>query len=96
MRVHWSRRALERVEELALYIAQDSPSAAAAWTHGLFDAVERLATYPMLGKPARDVGTRGVRELVYGAYRVFYQVRDDVEVITVRRGSELLDEDELS
>ncbi len=91
MTVVWSKRALERVEEIALYIARDDGRAAIDWTLGLFDAVERLAQHPRMGKPARDVET-GIRELTYGAYRVFYQIGEAVEVITVRRGSELLRE----
>jgi toxin ParE1/3/4 len=92
MKVVWSKRALERVEEIALYIARDDSQAAIDWTLGLFDSVEWLAQYPRMGRPARDVEAEGIRELVYGAFRVFYQVSDAVEVITVRRGSEALDE----
>lgn len=95
MRVVWSDRALQRVEEIALYIARDSVEAAASWTIALFDEVERLADFPRSGKLGRDVQTPGVREMVFGAYRVFYEVGSDVEVLTVRHGSQQLDEDEL-
>jgi toxin ParE1/3/4 len=94
MKVIWSDRALERVEEIALYIARDSVDAAARWTIALFDEVERLAGFPRSGKVGRDVETPGVREMVFGAYRVFYEVGSDVEVLTVRRGSQRLDEEE--
>jgi toxin ParE1/3/4 len=95
MRVIWSGRALERVEEIALYIARDSVQTAARWTVELFDEVERLAAFPKSGKVGRDVETPGIREMVWGAYRVFYEVGADVEILTVRRGSQRLDEDEL-
>jgi toxin ParE1/3/4 len=37
-------------------------------------------------------GTRsGDREVIFGAYRVIYIVKDKVEILTVRRGSQLLD-----
>lgn len=96
MRVVWSERALERVEAIALYIARDSEDAAVRWTLDLFDAAERLAGFPESGKPGRDVRTVGIRELVFGAYRVFYEIGADVEIHTVRRGSQQLDEDEFS
>ena len=58
MKVIWSDRALERVEEIALYIALDSLDAAARWTVALFDAVEHLGTFPESGKVGRDVELR--------------------------------------
>lgn len=94
MRVVWSDRALERVETIALYIALDSVDAAARWTVALFDAVEQLVTFPESGKAGRDVETPGVREMVWGAYRVFYEVGAHVEILTVRHGRQRLDEDE--
>jgi hypothetical protein len=32
--------------------------------------------------------------MVWGAYRIFYEVGADVAILTVRRGSQRLDEDE--
>lgn len=95
MRVIWSERALERVEEIALFIARDNVDAAARWTIDLFDEAERLADFPKSGKPGRDVKTVGIREMVFGDYRVFYEVGDAVEILTVRHGRQRLDEDEL-
>jgi plasmid stabilization system protein ParE len=94
MRVVWSDRALERVEEIALYIARDSVETAARWTAHLFGEVERLGAFPQSGKVGRDVEKPGIREMVWGAYRVFYEVGTDVQILTVRRCSQRLDEDE--
>ncbi len=96
MRVIWSPRAIDRVVEIAGYIAQDSPSEARAWVERLFGHVDQqLSAFPLSGKPARDVDTDDARELVFESYRVFYDVGDAVEILTVRRGSELVDADEL-
>ena len=94
MRVIWSDRALERVEEIAGYIAQDSPSAAKRWVEELFAEVERLGAFPEMGKPGRDIATPGIRELVLGDFRVFYEVGLDIDVHSVRRASQLIDESE--
>jgi toxin ParE1/3/4 len=94
VKVIWSDRALERVEKIALYIALDSVDEATRWVLALFDAVERLGTFPESGKAGRDVVTPGIREMVWGAYRVFYEVGVDVEILTIRHGRQRLDEDE--
>ena len=96
MRIDWSPRALHRVVEIASYIALDSPVYAEAWVDRLFDHVEeQLSQFPLSGKPARDVDTDDARELVFEPYRVFYDVGDIVEILTVRRCSELIDQQEL-
>lgn len=51
----------------------------------------RLADFPESGRIVPEVGARRIREVVFGAYRVIYSVKDKVVVLTVRRGSQLLD-----
>lgn len=96
MRIIWSDRALERVEEIAAYIEQDDPAAAVSWVEDLFTAVDRLGDFPEMGKPGRDVVTPGIRELVVGDFRVFYEVGLEIDVHSVRCASQAVDEDEFS
>ena len=56
----------------------------------LFDSVERLVDFPESGRVVPEVGVRRIREVIFGAYRVIYSVKDKVEILTVRRGSQLL------
>jgi toxin ParE1/3/4 len=95
MQVVWTDPALERVDEIAVYIAQDDPDAADCWTIELFDAVERLVEFPESGRMVPELGVREARELIFGAYRVFYRVGSAVEVLSVRHGSQLLRQDEV-
>jgi len=91
VKVEWSRLALDRVSDIARYIAEDNPDATERWVDELFDSVARLADFPESGRVVPEVGVRRIRELIFGAYRVIYSVKDKVEILTVRRGSQLLD-----
>jgi plasmid stabilization system protein ParE len=95
MQVIWTDPALERVDAIAVYIAQDDPDAAARWTVELFDAVARLVDFPESGRTVPELGARHVRELIFGAYRVFYRVGSAVEVLAVRHGSQLVRSEEV-
>lgn len=90
MRIVWSPLALERVEDIAQYIAEDKPGTAVEWVDGIFDTVERLADFPESGRVVPEVGGRRIREVIFGAYRIIYSVRDQVDILTVRRSSQLL------
>lgn len=95
MKVEWSPLALDRVSEIARYIAKDNPDAAERWVNELFDAVGRLVDFPESGRVVPEVGVRRIREVIFGAYRVIYSVKEKVEILTVRRGSQLLDVSEI-
>ncbi len=90
MKVEWSPLAIKRVEDIARYIARDNPNAAATWVTELFDVVERLTEFPESGRMVPEVGVRRIREVIFGPYRVIYSMKEKVEILTVRRGSQLL------
>ena len=90
MKIVWSPLSLERVEDTARYIAEDNPDAAIRWIDNLFSTVERLADFPKSGRIVPEVGSPRIRELIFGAYRVIYSVKDQVDILTVRRSSQLL------
>jgi plasmid stabilization system protein ParE len=58
--------------------------------------VERLADFPESGRIVPEVGSRRIRELIFGAYRVIYSVKRQVDILTIRRSSQLLRLSELS
>jgi addiction module RelE/StbE family toxin len=95
LKVEWSPLALDRVSDIARYIAKDNPDAAERWVNELFDSVERLVDFPESGRVVPEVGVRRIREVIFGAYRVIYSVKDKVQILTVRRGSRLLDVSEI-
>ncbi|RUO21389.1 type II toxin-antitoxin system RelE/ParE family toxin [Aliidiomarina haloalkalitolerans] len=95
MKIVWSPLALERVESIAKYIAEDKPSAALNWVSSLFSCVDRLVEFPESGRVVPEVRLQRIREVVFGSYRVIYSVTNQVDILTVRRSSHLLKTSEL-
>ena len=95
MQIVWSSLALEQVESIAQYIAEDRPSAALNWVDGLFSCVDCLAEFPESGRIVPEVRLRRIREVVFGSYRVIYSVTNQVDILTVRRRSQLLETTQL-
>lgn len=50
MKIIWSPLAVDRVFEIAEYIALDKPSAAADWVDTVFESVKRLNKFPRSGR----------------------------------------------
>ncbi len=95
MKVEWSPLALQRVEDIVDYIAQDNPEAALRWANELFESVGRLSEFPESGRIVPEIGLSYIRELLLGAYRVVYKVGTSIRILTVRHGKQLLQTEEL-
>ena len=84
MRLRWTRLAERDLDNIAAYIGQDSPAAAARVVLELIDQTEALLTrHVALGRPGRVLGTR---EFVIGGlpYVIPYRVRDShIEILRV-------------
>lgn len=83
MRVIWTTKALNHLEDIQDYIAQDSPVAAYRFALDLTKRTNRaLSGNPMIGRTGRAKGTREF--IVSGTpYIVVYRVTDRVEILAV-------------
>ena len=96
MKILWSPLAVDRVSEIAEYIAQDNPVAAETWINIVFKKVEELKAFPESGRIVPETGNKTIRELIYGNYRIIYRIEERrLSVLTVRHGKQMLPVDEI-
>ncbi len=58
MRVRWARKALVNLDNAVEFIAADKPTAAADVALKIWNAAQRLAEQPGMGRPGRVADTR--------------------------------------
>jgi toxin ParE1/3/4 len=91
MKVFWSPLAVDRVSEIAEYIARDNQTAAEAWINKVFSKVAELKTFPETGRIVPETDNKKIRELIYGNYRIIYRMEEKkISVLTVRHGKQIL------
>jgi plasmid stabilization system protein ParE len=96
MKILWSPLAIDRVAEIAEYIAMDNPGAAENWVDTVFKKVEDLKIFPESGRIVPETVNINIRELIYGNYRIIYRVEEKrLAVLTVRHGKQVLPVDEI-
>ena len=86
--VRWTRRAHRRLEEIASYIADNNPAAAARVVGTIVRSIDGLGPEPGRGRPGR---LRGTRELVVVGtpYVVAYRIHaNDIEILTIQHGAQ--------
>jgi toxin ParE1/3/4 len=87
MEIIWRQAALNDLEAIREFIAQDNPQGAARVRTAIQAAVERLSIYPNLGRAGRVAGTREliVPDTPYiAAYRV---VGDQLRILSIIHAS---------
>ena len=82
MKLRWTRRALADLGRICDRVAKDKPAAAEVFAVAVFDKVERLREFPLLGRTGVFEDTREL--LVHKNYLVTYRVRaDEVQMLQV-------------
>ena len=96
MKIIWSPLAIDRVAEIAQYIALDSPNSAQKWVDLIFQVVERLERFPKSGRIVPEIKQDDFREIIHGNYRIIYRLQSEsVSILTVRHGRQILPIDEI-
>lgn len=90
MEVIWSPLALEKVRDIAEYIALDNDIAAKKWVNDIFDKAENIGEFPEIGRLVPDLRNQKYREIIFGNYRIIYSVIAEVKILTVRNCRQLL------
>jgi toxin ParE1/3/4 len=87
-RVAWTTTAAEDLEEIAAYIAEDSPSAASRFVRRTRDAARSLVRLPERGRRVPEAEELDVRELLLGDYRLIYRVESSaISIVTIAHGA---------
>jgi toxin ParE1/3/4 len=80
----WSFRAIENLEEICKFIANDSPLSAVKFAITVKTRVEALGSSPFIGRIVPDQKgsvDKNLRELILGNYRIVYHI--DTEMVSI-------------
>ena len=96
MKIQWSPLAVERIGEIADYIAQDSPVAEEKWIHSIFSRVEQVKDFSQSGRFVPEINRKDIRELIIANYRIIYRIEKRVvSILTVRHSRQILPDEDI-
>lgn len=82
MRLRWTEKAEQQLDEIENYIAQDNPGAATRVIIDIIESARQLIQFPNSGRPGRK---RGTRELVIVGTP--YRTRAEIQILNVLHGA---------
>ncbi len=90
--VVWSQRAVDDVDSIAAYIADDSEAYAASVVRTILVKASRLAEFPYLGRVVPEFGEETIREVFAYSYRIIYEIQgNEITIAAVIHGKRLLE-----
>jgi toxin ParE1/3/4 len=90
-RVVWSRRALQDLDAIAEYIAEDSPAYAAVVVKNIVQQTRLLSQFPRSGRKVPEFDDESIRELLAYSYRIIYRFQEnEVLIAAVIHGKRIL------
>jgi toxin ParE1/3/4 len=81
-KVTWAPSALDDIDSIAKYIAEDSAEMASLFVRRLMEATDRLRDFPLSGRMIPEIDDPNSREVIYGAYRILCRMEGDEVWIT--------------
>lgn len=90
--VVWSPRAIDDVEAIAAYIAEDSEFYAASVVRDILLKARRLSEFPHSGRVVPEFGDDAIREVFAYSYRIVYRIdAREIIIAAVIHGKRLLE-----
>ncbi|GIV46067.1 MAG: hypothetical protein KatS3mg036_0885 [Ignavibacterium sp.] len=97
MKVYWTKEAVERLNEIKLFIMKDNPIAAEKLIDKLITLAESLSKNPERGRIVPEFSIKVIRELLYKNYRIVYLLKKRrIEILTVFEGHRLIHKEEIN
>ncbi len=94
MKIRWTDKALDNLQNIHDYIAQDSRFYALRMIDRLTSRSKQIAFMPFSGRKVPEYQTENIRELIEEPYRMIYRINEDsVDILTVIHGARLLPND---
>lgn len=73
----WSELAINDIKSIYDYIEKDSTDRAELFIERLIDATDRLEEHPYSGRIIEEIGNAECREIIYGSYRIMYEIKGE-------------------
>ena len=87
--IEFTPKAIEDIDNLAEYIAFQSPHYAQKLVQSIFKEVDILKSFPYIGRVVPEIDEQEVREIFYQKYRIVYHIIDHstIHIVTVQHGA---------
>jgi toxin ParE1/3/4 len=90
--IEWSLKAEYDLNEIIVYIAQDSLEYALSFYEQVRDKIQNLIQFPKMGRIVPELDEPNIRELILKIYRIIYRISENkIQIVRLFHGSRIMD-----
>ena len=89
-KINFLQSALDDLDEIVLYISQDSRKSAIVFRDKIIETTKRLETFPNIGRlvPDKKMMGSGFRMVIVDNYLLFYKIySNDIDILRILHGN---------
>ena len=91
-KILWTLHAFEDLKGFIEWIQSENPRSAQTWAGQLLERIEKLAAYPQLGRSIPELEASRYREIIFGDYRMIYEIQGKtIGIIRILHSKQLLE-----
>ena len=79
----WTSEANRWIEKIYQYISKENPQAAYSVVNGIYEKAQVLLDHPKIGYIYEHESGRNIRILLYGHYRIAYEISENERTIYI-------------
>ena len=83
VKILWSLQARDDLKNIYNYIKQDSIYYANNFKLRILNRIEGLPNFPNSGRIVPEYNSERVREIIYGNYRIIYEIKDSIQILAI-------------
>ena len=96
MKIRWSELAIDRLNDIIEYISADNTQNALNWSQSVFSEIEKLKSFPQMGRMLPEINNKNIREIIYGNYRIIYKQESPyISILKIRNFKKILPSEEI-
>ena len=90
-KIIWSPKAADNLEEICIFIGEDSEFYARIFAQQIIDEIEKIPNFPKAGRIVPEYRRKDLREKIFQSYRIVYRIKPDaIEIVAIVHGARLL------
>ncbi len=91
IKILWSLQARDDLKNIYNYIKQDSAYYANNFKLSILNRIEKLPNFPNSGRIVPEYNCERVREIIYGNYRIIYEMKDSIQILAIAHSKMKID-----
>ncbi len=84
-KIIWSEQALDDLQAIVFFIAEDNSAVAETFGYRLISKVDFLARFPQIGRVVPEESDETIREIILRPYRIIYKVLAEKQFVAIVR-----------